>query len=72
MVDAATALTHESPPEPGHITICLDCGHVMAFSEDMTLRELNDEEMLFVAGNKEILRLQEARGYAKKEMDKKK
>ncbi len=28
----------------GDFTICIDCGHVMAFNADLTMRELTDEE----------------------------
>ena len=46
---------------PGDITVCLYCGHVGAFAEDLSLRELTPEEVHEVAGNEEILALQKAR-----------
>jgi hypothetical protein len=49
-------------PEPGNITICLHCGHLMAFADDLTLRELNDKEAHDVAGDPEILQFQRIRG----------
>lgn len=61
--DRATDPLYDKTPTPGAITICIDCGHVMAFAVDMHLRELTDEEMVDIAGNSEIRRIQAARGY---------
>jgi len=49
-------------PEPGNCTICMHCGHLMAFADDMTLRELNDQEAYDLAGDPTILRFQHVRG----------
>ena len=49
-------------PKPGDFTICLACGHLMGFREDLTLRDLTSIEMLKVAGDKRILAVQRARG----------
>jgi hypothetical protein len=32
-------------PKPGDISICLYCGHLMAFDEALKFRELSSEEM---------------------------
>ena len=32
-------------PSPGDITICLYCGHLMAFSDTLGLRDLTDAEI---------------------------
>jgi hypothetical protein len=53
-------------PKPGDITICISCGHLMGFKEDMSLRDLTDAEMLHVAGDERILAVQRARGIIKK------
>ncbi len=55
--------THVGPhqPKPGDATICLDCGHIMVFAQDMTLRNPTDEEMLTIAGDREILAAQNFR-----------
>lgn len=62
-LDAVTGVLSASglKPTPGSITICVECGHIMAFADDLSLRELNDQEMLGVAGNKDILDIQRAR-----------
>jgi hypothetical protein len=54
-------------PEPGRITVCLFCGHIMAFAEDMSMRELTNEEARDVAGDPRILALQWARQFFQKE-----
>lgn len=61
--NAASGVTGGKYPNPGDISVCLHCGHVAAFGDDLRHRELNDAEARYVAGNKEILALQKARGY---------
>jgi len=48
-------------PEPGDISICLSCGHVMAFAEDFTVRALTGKEMVEIAGDPRIMAIQKAR-----------
>ena len=59
------AATHTSDPDvrpsPNDITICLYCGHLMAFGDDLQLRALTDDEMHQCAGDPVILKLQKAR-----------
>jgi hypothetical protein len=62
VLDAATNYEGYEPIEGG-ITICIYCGHIMAFDAQLKFRQLTDEEMLAIAGDKRILKLQEARGY---------
>lgn len=65
LVDAATSFADPAAkPSPGDITICLDCGHVMAFADDLKLRSLTDQELIEIAADPEILALQRARGMA--------
>jgi hypothetical protein len=49
--------TADSRPKEDDITACLDCGNVMAFRKDLTLRELTDEERKGVEGSATIQRL---------------
>lgn len=52
------ASTHmDDPVEPGSIGICLYCRHFMVVDDNMQFRELNDEEIIELAGNPDILRL---------------
>lgn len=52
----------DNSPNPGDVTVCLYCGHIMSFANDLRLRELTDAEVLAVAGDRRILAIQEARG----------
>jgi hypothetical protein len=66
-MDDAFSPTHkDATPKPSNIAICIRCGHLMAYADDLSFRELNDDEMRKVAGNKEILRIQKARALANK------
>ena len=42
-------------PRPGDVTICLECGHIQAFADDLTMRALSEEEMTEIAGDPEIV-----------------
>ena len=53
--DRASCVGEDGEPEPGDITVCMTCGHVMAFAENMSLRELNNEEIHKIAGDERIL-----------------
>ena len=52
-------------PEPGDITLCWYCGHFMVFADDLTLRNPTGAEMLIIAGDPELLRLQAMRAKEK-------
>jgi len=54
-------------PEPGDFTICLNCGHLMVFTEGLKLREPNDEEARIIAGDKRMLAIQRARAIVLRE-----
>jgi hypothetical protein len=51
----------EAVPEPGHFTICFECGHIMVFGEDLRLRDPTAAECWEIAGDKNILAAQKAR-----------
>lgn len=65
LVDGAMCVGNNAVPEPGAITVCMPCGHVMAFDEGLALRELTDEEIVKVAGDPRLLAIQRARTRAK-------
>ena len=50
-----SAYNHEHKPGPGDITICTYCHHIMVFDDNLNFRELNDEEIVDLAGDKELL-----------------
>ncbi|UPK03157.1 hypothetical protein [Bradyrhizobium sp. 170] len=64
-VNGASGVDFRGLPRPGNITVCLYCGHIMAFTEDLRLRELTDEEMIDVAGDPRLIAVQRARKLAK-------
>lgn len=45
--DSATEVTgKQHRPRVGDITICLNCGDVLIFNDDMTIRQVEDDELL--------------------------
>jgi hypothetical protein len=60
-LDGVTDPMGQAMPSPGDVTICLYCGHLMAFGDGLTLRELSDEEIVDIAGDKTVLAMQRAR-----------
>jgi hypothetical protein len=48
-------------PSPGDISVCLNCGHILIFTEDLGVRELTEEEVIAVAGRKEIVKFNRIR-----------
>jgi hypothetical protein len=61
LVDRAVCSEGDAKPEPGNITICFYCGHIMAFDAMLRLRELTDAEHVQVAGDPTIIAMQKAR-----------
>jgi hypothetical protein len=61
LLEVATDIVGDEAPESGDITICLYCGHIMAFDEQLKVRELTSQEMHKVAGHRIILAAQAAR-----------
>ena len=66
-VDAASCLREDDAyPEPGDATVCLECGHLMIFTDGLGLRDPNAAEAHDLAGNKQLLEIQKMReAYAK-------
>lgn len=69
LVDAASG-QHEHTPKEGDISICFYCSHIMAFDAQLRLRDLNNEEIQYVAGNKKIIKHLEALANFRKEKSK--
>ena len=51
----------EGGPSPNDITVCLYCGHIMAFTDDLGVRNLTSKEMIEVAGSPNLLEVQRFR-----------
>jgi transcription elongation factor Elf1 len=61
LLDGAAGVATDARPEPGDVSVCVYCGHLMAFADDLTLRELTAAEMHEIAGDERILAVQRAR-----------
>jgi hypothetical protein len=59
--DAAAPVGGDTKPSPGDITVCLYCGHVMAFDENLNFRSLTNDEMREIAGDERIVAINRAR-----------
>lgn len=59
--DGATCIEGNHAPSAGDVTVCVKCGHIMAFDTDLMLRELTNKEMIEIAGDPSILLIQNAR-----------
>lgn len=64
-IDAASPTpdsSGSSTPEPGDIALCLKCAHVHIFADDLTLRAPTGDEMVEIAGDRDMVRAIEAIG----------
>ncbi len=61
-MDRATMINGDSGPAPGDMTLCMRCRHLMAFADDLSLRELTDSEIMECAGDRRIVELTNALG----------
>ena len=67
LLAASSSVDSNTAPHPGAITVCLECGHIMAFADDMTLRELTDKEAHRIAGDPILKAIMWVRGRIMKE-----
>src|SRR5215510_9629302 len=51
----------EMVPQGGDATVCIDCGHIMMYTDDQMLRNPTDEEVVQLAGNPAILAIMKGR-----------
>jgi hypothetical protein len=51
----------DPPPRPGDASLCLYCGHLSVYGDDLILRPLTSAEMYAVAGNPLLLSAQRLR-----------
>jgi hypothetical protein len=61
-LECATDALTEATPKPGDFSICFRCGHVMAFDPGLKLRALTGAEIVELAGDQRLVKLQTARG----------
>jgi hypothetical protein len=56
----------EIKPESGDLSICINCGYFSIFADDLSLREMTEEEKYKWAGDPTLLSVSEALAKAKK------
>jgi hypothetical protein len=39
LLDGATGMAHNDPPNPGDVSLCFYCGRLNIFNDDLTLRQ---------------------------------
>jgi hypothetical protein len=66
LLDHALSTKGDHVPQPGDMSICLQCHHLMAFDDNIRLRELTDAELIEVAGHKDLIRAMTALAEFKK------
>jgi hypothetical protein len=56
----------ERSPQPGDIAICLDCAHIHIYTDDLTIRNPTDDEVVEIAGDPDIIRAVNMIAYGKR------
>lgn len=57
-LDGCASAADDDMPGADDFTVCSECGHVMAYTAEMTLRDLTDAEMIELAGDPVLLAAQ--------------
>ena len=57
-VDAVSEVDGNAVPEKGDISICLNCGAIAIFKDDLTLRKPTGEELLKVSLDPNVIKHQ--------------
>jgi hypothetical protein len=68
-IDAATPTEQahaRRSPKPGDVALCLDCAHIHIFADDLTLREPTGDEIVVIAGDRDVVRAVNAIGELKR------
>ena len=53
--DGASCVAEDRFPSPGDFTICIKCGHLMCFTDELGLREPTDAELVTIAGDDRLI-----------------
>lgn len=59
-LDGASGVACDKKPSSGDVTVCIYCGHIMAFSSNLQLRNLTEDEMYAIAGDERIVAISKA------------
>lgn len=64
LLSGARGVDYDDMPEPGHLSVCMYCGALRMYDDDLSLRELTREELAEVMSDQEmsaqILRMRQA------------
>jgi Zn ribbon nucleic-acid-binding protein len=66
-VDSATSIDVNARPKPGAWTMCVKCGHLMTFDDELHLRQLTAAETDEAAADPRIRKIQLAFAVLKRE-----
>jgi hypothetical protein len=55
-IDGASPVDGGRAPQPGDVSLCLYCHHLMIFGDDSKPRNPTDEEMMELAGDPDLIR----------------
>lgn len=61
LLSGASGYNTNEMPTPGMWALCIYCGNLAVYADDMTLRELSDAELLEAAGDPDIIKMQRVR-----------
>lgn len=53
--DTASPFDEDAEPKPGDASICIMCGHLSVFDDNLVLRNPTDEEIYKYAGDERIV-----------------
>lgn len=56
--DSATSAYGDHKPKGGDLSICLNCGAIAMFNDDLTLRPPNEKEKRDIAANTQVIQAQ--------------
>jgi len=54
-LNAAGGINAEDAPEPGNICLCIECGAVMMYADNLTVRGMTREEMDDISNHAETM-----------------
>ena len=57
VTDCARSVTGDAAPTPGNLSICFKCAHVTKFADDLSLVELERDELIALSLDRDFLRL---------------
>ena len=49
-MNVATGLNHGKPPEPGDLSLCIECGQICRFGDSFTLLAITPEQARLLLG----------------------